>query len=165
MAHPKLQLVRERYAYCCGYCGVSETDTGGELTVDHFRPVSAGRDDSDENLVYACIRCNQHKGKFIPEATDTEQELHLLHPLQDNLTLHLYEDKRTGRLEGLTRTGIFHIEALRLNRSALIAHRLRRRLFLFQEERMKQMVLENAALNEQLERRDLYIVHLEERLK
>jgi hypothetical protein len=35
MAHPKLQMVRARYAFCCGYCGVSEADVGGELTVDH----------------------------------------------------------------------------------------------------------------------------------
>jgi DNA-directed RNA polymerase subunit RPC12/RpoP len=62
MAHPRLPTVRERYAFCCGYCGVCEADVGGELTVDHFCPVSAGGDDSDENLVYACVRCNQYKG-------------------------------------------------------------------------------------------------------
>ena len=70
MAHPRLPTVRERYAFCCGYCGVSEADVGGELTVDHFCPVSAGGDDSDENLVYACVRCNQYKGALRPEATD-----------------------------------------------------------------------------------------------
>jgi hypothetical protein len=31
---------------------VSETDAGGELTVDHYDPVSAGGDDSPENLIY-----------------------------------------------------------------------------------------------------------------
>jgi hypothetical protein len=50
MAHPKLQMVRTRYAFCCGYCGVSEADAGGELTVGHFHPVAAGGDHSDENL-------------------------------------------------------------------------------------------------------------------
>jgi hypothetical protein len=58
MAHPRHEEVRERYGRCCGYCGVSETETGGELTIDHFRPVSASGDDSADNLVYACFRCN-----------------------------------------------------------------------------------------------------------
>jgi HNH endonuclease len=56
VAHPKLDAVRQRYQYRCGYCGVSETDTGGELTVDHYRPVTAGGDDSDDNLIYCCPR-------------------------------------------------------------------------------------------------------------
>jgi 5-methylcytosine-specific restriction endonuclease McrA len=83
MAHPKLQAVRERYAFRCGYCGVSEADVGGELTVDHFRPVVAGGDESDENLVYACARCNQYKGALLPEAIDPTPVRRLLHPRQD----------------------------------------------------------------------------------
>jgi hypothetical protein len=58
MAHPRHQVVRERYRRCCGYCQVSEIETGGELTIDHFQPVTAGGDDSDDNLVYACFRDN-----------------------------------------------------------------------------------------------------------
>ncbi|MCP5101167.1 MAG: hypothetical protein GY943_36940 [Chloroflexi bacterium] len=33
------QAVRETYFYCCGYCGISELDVGGELQIDHFQPV------------------------------------------------------------------------------------------------------------------------------
>ena len=116
MAHPRLPTVRERYAFCFGYCGVSETDVGGELTVDHFCPVSAGGDDCDENLVYACVRCNQYKGALRPEVTNCANEQCLLHPLRDDLAAHIREDERTGRLEGLTARGRFHIIALRLNR-------------------------------------------------
>jgi 5-methylcytosine-specific restriction endonuclease McrA len=97
---------------------VSETDGGGELTVDHFRPVSAGGDDSDENLVYACVRCNQYKGALLPEATDLAPAQRLLHPLRDDLLAYLRKDESTGCLEGLTATGRFHIAALRLNRPA-----------------------------------------------
>ena len=164
MAHPKLQTVRERYAFCCGYCGVSETDVGGELTVDHFRPISAGGDDSDANLVYACVRCNQYKGTLLPEATGRAYERHLLHPLRDDLLAHIREDESTGRLEGLTTTGCFHIIALRLNRQALIVHRQRRYLAVLLEARLAQALAENTALRERLAQRDLYITHLEERL-
>ena len=107
MAHPRLPTVRERYAFCCGYCGVSEADVGGELTVDHFCPASAGGDDSDENLVYACVRCNQYKGALRPEATDVTNERRLLHPLRDDLAAHIREDERTGRLEGAYCNGAF----------------------------------------------------------
>jgi hypothetical protein len=31
MPHPELALVRQRYQYACGYCGVTETTVGGEL--------------------------------------------------------------------------------------------------------------------------------------
>ena len=49
-------LVRDRAQARCEYCGVSETDTGGELTIDHFKPVSIGGTDSDENLFYCWFR-------------------------------------------------------------------------------------------------------------
>jgi len=162
MAHPKLQTVRERYA--CGYCGVSEADVGGELTVDHFHPVSGGGDHSDENLVYACVRCNQYKGALLPEASALVQERRLLHPLRDDLAAHIWEDESTGRLEGRTATGRFHIAALRLNRPALIVHRQRRYLAVLLEARLAQALAENAALRARIARRDLYIASLEERL-
>jgi 5-methylcytosine-specific restriction endonuclease McrA len=107
MAHPRLPTVRERYAFCCGYCGVSEADVGGELTVDHFCSVSASGDDSDENLVYACVRCNQYKGALRPEVTDVANERRLLHPLRDDLAAHIREDERTGRGRGLLQRGVF----------------------------------------------------------
>jgi hypothetical protein len=33
------QLVRERAEFRCEYCGVSEDETGGILTIDHYRPL------------------------------------------------------------------------------------------------------------------------------
>ena len=56
--------VRERANYCCQYCGTSETETGGELTLDHFQPVSSGGTDDILNLIYCCFRCNIYKGEY-----------------------------------------------------------------------------------------------------
>jgi hypothetical protein len=128
MAHPKHEQVRQRYQRRCGYCGVSEVDAGGELTVDHHRPVSAGGDDSDDNLVYACFRCNTYKGDFFPDAADARAGRRVLHPLLDPVALHLRENEGTGLLEPQTETGRFHIDLLRLNRPELVEHRLTRRL-------------------------------------
>lgn len=70
MAHPKLETVRQRYGGRCGYCGVTEIDAGAELTVDHYRPSSAGGDEADDNLIYACTKCNLYKGEFSPSTDD-----------------------------------------------------------------------------------------------
>jgi HNH endonuclease len=139
VAHPKHEQVRRRYNYRCGYCGVSEADTGGELTVDHYVPVSAGRDDSDDNLVYACFRCNMHKGDFLPDNTDLAAGHRLLHPLLEDLTVHFEED-RFGQLIPLTITGHFHIEVLNLNRLPLIRHRQQIRATALEQERTRQLL-------------------------
>tara|TARA_R100000152_G_C6683370_1_gene116691 strand:+ start:72 stop:572 length:501 start_codon:yes stop_codon:yes gene_type:complete len=44
----------------CQYCGNYFTDD--KLTMDHVMPKSRGGDNSWENLVAACKRCNQKKG-------------------------------------------------------------------------------------------------------
>src|SRR5688500_5532994 len=58
--------VRRRAAFACEYCGVSETDTGGELTIDHYQPQTQRGTDELENLLYCCVRCNQYKADYWP---------------------------------------------------------------------------------------------------
>jgi 5-methylcytosine-specific restriction endonuclease McrA len=50
--------LRQRYNFCCGYCGVRETDVGAALTIDHFQPISRGGEDTPANWVYCCFACN-----------------------------------------------------------------------------------------------------------
>lgn len=128
MAHPKHEEVRQRYSLCCGYCGVSESEAGGEFTVDHYRPISAGGDDSADNLVYACFKCNQYKGAYFPDSSRLSLGQRVLHPLRDDVSEHLRENERMGRLDPLTETGRFHIGLLQLNRAPLVQYRLQRRL-------------------------------------
>lgn len=114
MRHPKFERVRQRYQRACGYGGVPETAVGGELTIDHYQPRAAGGDEDDDNLVYACMKCNQYKGEFWPTSDDVVQGRRVLHPLLDDLPIHLTEnDKQTGYLEAFTETGRFHIALLR----------------------------------------------------
>lgn len=128
MAHPKHEDVRRRFDGRCAYCGIAEVESGGELTVDHFHPQSAGGDDTDDNLVYACFRCNLFKADFVPSADDLSHGRRLLHPLRDDPNQHCLTNPHTGELEPLTETGRFHITLLHLNRPALVTHRLRQRL-------------------------------------
>lgn len=133
MAHPQHEQVRQRYEGRCGYCRVSEIDAGGELTVDHHQPVAAGGEDSADNLVYACYRCNQYKTDCYPDEEEREQGHRILHPLLDDLTLHYYENEY-GRLIPLTETGRYHITILRLNRPQLVEHRLRKHIAALERE-------------------------------
>ncbi len=48
--------------YTCQYCG----HTAEQLTLDHVIPRSRGGNDSWENMVAACVRCNVRKGNRTP---------------------------------------------------------------------------------------------------
>jgi hypothetical protein len=152
--------IRARYEYRCGYCGVSETDTGGILTLDHHHPRTAGGDDSDENLVYACPRCNQYKGDFWPDVDDTRLGRVVLHPLLSELAQHFRDDEETGQLVPLTETGRFHIALLQLNRPALVQHRLRRRLSELLTAKQRLLEAENAQLRATVAEQERYIALL-----
>jgi len=54
-------LIRDNYR--CQYCGVKLAN----LTIDHIRPRQKGGEDTWENLVCACPRCNSMKGDRTPE--------------------------------------------------------------------------------------------------
>jgi len=119
MTPAERDALRHRYQFCCGYCGISETDVGAALTVDHFQPISRAGEDTPENWVYCCFACNRAKGDY----WQPDSPHRILHPLRDNLHEHIIEQEDSTFL-GLTDTGHFHIQHLRLNRPALVAHRV-----------------------------------------
>ena len=160
MSHPKHNEVRTRYDARCGYCGVREEDAGGELTVDHFVPVSAGGNDSDGNLVYACFRCNLFKSDFSPTDNDRSNGHVLLHPLRDNVAAHVALDESSGLLEPLTETGRFQITLLHLNRPALITLRLRQRHQALLQARRTLLEAEIKELRAIIAAQEKYITHL-----
>ena len=145
MVSPTLrESVRALYHFRCGYCGVTETESGGPLEIDHFHPQSRGGSDTLENLVYACSTCNRFKGDYwpVPEASP---DLMLLHPQRDDLSTHL-QSLLDGRLIGLTKRGWFHIQRLRLNRAQLVNLRVMRA----EEHNLRQALEHNRRANAQL---------------
>lgn len=151
MAHPKHSEVRDRYGGRCGYCTVSEHESGGALTVDHFRPVSAGgSDDADENLIYCCFRCNGYKADFHPDDDDNRKGFRILHPLHDDIAAHLREDPEIGRIEPLSEAGRFHVALLHLNPPQLVELRLSRRLHALLTESCEVLRAENKQLKNQI---------------
>ena len=55
----------KRDAHLCLYCGI--THSAADLSRDHIRPLSHGGEDSWNNVVTACKRCNNHKAGRTPE--------------------------------------------------------------------------------------------------
>lgn len=55
--------IHYRDNFTCQYCGTKTKN----LTIDHIIPKSRGGDDSWENLVSSCKKCNNKKGSQTPE--------------------------------------------------------------------------------------------------
>lgn len=165
MSRPDLDLIRQRYAFACGYCGVGEVSAGGLLTIDHYRPLAVGGDDSLDNLVYACVRCNQYKHTFWPSAEEEALGLRILHPLQDILTHHYRLNAQSGQLEPLNESGRFHITLLRLNRPQLVRHRLALQLREVLEGKLALLEQQIHELHETVAAQERYIAALEDLLK
>jgi hypothetical protein len=139
------EQVRQRAQYACEFCGITEIDVGGMLTIDHFQPRTKAGSDTLENLIYACITCNQYKQDYWPR---TEIAPILWNPRQESASQHFVEQE-DGQLTALTPTGVFTIKRLRLNRSQLIAARQRRQQQL-QVERLLRRYQELTTLQSQI---------------
>lgn len=70
--------------FICQYC--SEQKPKAELVVDHFIPLSKGGDNSDENLICSCVRCNSHKTDTMPNDFFSKN-LHFLNPTEKIIKL------------------------------------------------------------------------------
>lgn len=60
------EILLDKWDRACVYCGATEN-----LTKDHLIPLSKGGTDTEDNVVPACLRCNQKKkdkliGEWVP---------------------------------------------------------------------------------------------------
>jgi hypothetical protein len=117
------EQVRRRANFACEFCGVTETDAGSELTIDHYHPRAKGGTNNLENLLYCCPRCNQYKLDYWPAQPDDPS---LWDPRRESASQHFFE-MDDGTLHPLTAVGAFTLKRLRLNRPPLVAYRLRKR--------------------------------------
>lgn len=67
MPYKKIELSRKnilrRDDAQCQYCGTKK----GTMTLDHIIPKSWGGTDTWDNLITACVKCNNKKGNRTPE--------------------------------------------------------------------------------------------------
>lgn len=113
------ERIRQRANLACEYCGVTEVDTGGLLTLDHFQPQAHGGDDDARNLFYCCHACNSYKADYWPtQPTD----IVLWNPRREPREVHMLA-LADGMLHPITATGAWTVKRLRLNRPPLVAYR------------------------------------------
>lgn len=76
----------------CQYCGRSFPTS--ELSIDHVTPRAQGGNDSWENLVCACVRCNARKGGRTPEQAGMHLTVKPVRPRRNPLiSLRLGQEK------------------------------------------------------------------------
>ena len=145
MNETERNALRSRFRFACGYCGVTETQNGAQLTVDHFQPTSRGGPDDASNWVYSCFACNTFKGAFWEVAPSD----FLLHPLRDDVAVHLHEEE-DGTFTALSSRGQLHLERLHLNRPELVEHRREDRRQAERDQRITRLVSQLGRMNEEL---------------
>jgi hypothetical protein len=117
------QLVFDRAAQRCEYCGLAQAGQEAAFHTDHILPVVAGGQTTPENLALASVSCSLREGACA-HAIDpqTGAETALFHPRRDTWREHFRWDG--VRVVGLTPVGRATIAALQLNRPLAQAIRL-----------------------------------------
>jgi hypothetical protein len=110
--------------YRCGYCLTSESIVGYEMDIDHLIPEALGGQTVEENLWPACNRCNEHKGDRV-QAPDplTGDVTPLFNPRAQRWSEHFAWTSTGDQIIGKTPVGRATVEALQLNRQALVKAR------------------------------------------
>lgn len=114
--------IARRSSYRCEYCLIHEDDVGFPHQVDHIVSRKHGGVSALENLAYACILCNRHKGSDVAALNPAAGEaVRLFHPRRDRWAEHFRFD--LGVIEPLTEIGQATMRLLRLNAPERIAER------------------------------------------
>jgi HNH endonuclease len=115
------EQVRQRAKYLCEFCHADERWQYVKFTVDHLVPLSLGGNDHPDNLALACFHCNRRKtNKLVAIDLQTETEVSLFNPRQDNWQDHFIWSVDSLMIIGLTAIGRATVSALLLNRDRVI---------------------------------------------
>jgi len=78
------ELVSFRADRLCEYCLIHEDDTFFGCEVDHIMSLKHGGPTEEDNLAFACLFCNRHKGTDVGSIlADTGEFIRFLNPRQD----------------------------------------------------------------------------------
>lgn len=112
--------LRHDFIYSCAYCTMAESEARGiRFTIDHYEPQGTPdiAVDAYENLMYSCDECNIRKGNRSPPLAARLDGYRFFRPDEDKFQDHF---TLSGiRLNYLSNTGFYTIEALDLNRLSL----------------------------------------------
>lgn len=125
---PLRRLVIQRAGDRCEYCGLSQAGQAATFHIDHVIPTVAGGETAIENLALACVSCSLYKGaRQTLEDVETGESVPVFNPRQQTWQEHFrWEDVR---VVGLTAIGRATVDALRLNRTIMLAIRAEEAFF------------------------------------
>lgn len=113
------ELVRRRAQETCEYCRMPQAFHPAPFQIDHIIAQQHHGPTSEENLAWACLRCNSHKGPNLSGYDwETGQVIRLFHPRQD-----VWEErfKWDGPyLQSRTQVGRVTIDVLTINHPAYV---------------------------------------------
>lgn len=89
----------KRDGHKCAYCGRGDLP----LTIDHVIPKSKGGDESWDNLVAACLPCNNKKGDRSPE--DANMQLRIRAYTPNHI---MFIKNSAGRVDETWKPYLFH---------------------------------------------------------
>lgn len=115
--------VRQRARDACEYCLLPQNSQEATFHIDHAVPRTRGGATSSGNLALACVSCSlrkaaRHRGRDLRSG----KLVALFNPRVDNWNEHFTITKGL-RIAGRTPTGRATVEALAMNRSAIVAIR------------------------------------------
>ena len=117
--------IRARFMDRCAYCRTAEALIAATFEIEHIIPRSAGGETVFDNLCLACPTCNRSKAsRQTAVALLLGHTVPLFHPQHQLWEEHFVWNADATVMRDLTPIGQATIEALRMNRPALI--RLRR---------------------------------------
>jgi HNH endonuclease len=113
--------LREQFNNSCAYCHTLEALTATTFEFEHIQPLSLNGVTNFENLCLACPSCNRFKG-IRQRSRDplTQEEVNLFHPHQQQWHEHFKWSNDATKLLGRSPTGRATVEALKINRLAVV---------------------------------------------
>jgi len=108
------ELVKQRAAGRCEYCGLRQEQEPLAFHVEHITARQHEGKDTGENLALACHHCNLHKGTSLSGLDPQTGVLtRLFHPRLDDWNEHF--SRRGGEIIGLSAIGRTTVRLLRMN--------------------------------------------------
>lgn len=115
------QAVIERAQGRCEYCQCRADHATETFAVEHIVPLSRGGKTELSNLALACSGCNGHKyNRIVALDPLTHEMMTLFHPRRERWQEHFGWNEEYTHDIGLTPTGRATVEALQINRSAVV---------------------------------------------
>jgi 5-methylcytosine-specific restriction endonuclease McrA len=114
--------VAQRAGRRCEYCLIPEDDAGFPHQIDHIVSRKHGGLSTTDNLAYACVLCNRHKGSDVASIdSHTGEAVPLFHPRRDRWADHFRLEAE--RIEPVSGVGSVTERVLRLNAAERLAER------------------------------------------